>query len=165
MDVDFYNRIVAKYGQAETDKFLRFFPLAGMGHCGGGEGFSHIGGATGAPIKNDPDHDMIRALDLWAKKDEAPSVFIAAHIDGKQITATRPICRYPLWRRNMLDMATQGGRQFCLPVARSGAASTNVNKLPAVLIRCDVSMTMQQKGSFVIMKNCSNGFMQSLLAL
>jgi feruloyl esterase len=96
MDLDFYNRIVAKYGQAETDKFLRFFPLAGMGHCGGGEGFSHIGGATGAPIKDDPDHDMVKALDLWAKKDMAPSVFIGAHMDGKVVTATRPICRYPL---------------------------------------------------------------------
>ena len=96
MDVDFYNRIVAKYGHSETDKFLRFFPLAGMGHCGGGEGFSHIGGATGTPIKADSDHDMVRALDLWVKKGDAPSVFIAAHIDGRQITATRPICRYPL---------------------------------------------------------------------
>ena len=96
MDLDFYNRIVAKYGQAETDKFLRFFLVAGMGHCGGGEGFSHIGGATGYPIKDDADHDMIRALDLWSKKGIAPSVLIGAHMDGKVVTATRPICRYPL---------------------------------------------------------------------
>jgi hypothetical protein len=97
MDVDFYNRIVARYGQAATDSFLRFFPLAGMGHCSGGAGFSHIGGATGAPLKNDPDHDMVKALEQWAAKGEAPSLFIAAHVnDAKQVTATRPICRYPL---------------------------------------------------------------------
>jgi feruloyl esterase len=100
MDVDFYHRVVARYGQNATDTFFRFFPLAGMGHCGGGAGFSHIGGATGAPIKDDAGHDMVRALEQWVTKDEAPSLFIAAHIDDKKvITATRPICRYPLEAR------------------------------------------------------------------
>ena len=97
MDVDFYHRIVTRYGQAKTDDFFRFFPLAGMGHCGGGAGFSHIGGATGAPIQDDPDHDMVRALDKWVTEGAAPSLFIAAHVnDAKEVTATRPICRYPL---------------------------------------------------------------------
>jgi feruloyl esterase len=100
MDVDFYHRIVARYGQAKTDDFFRFFPLAGMGHCSGGPGFSHIGGATGAPIKDDPDHDMVRALDKWMTRNEAPSLFIAAHMNNaKEVTATRPICRYPLEAR------------------------------------------------------------------
>ena len=72
MDVDFYGRIVARYGQAKTDDFFRFFPLAGMGHCGGGEGFSHIGGATGAALQNDADHDMVRALERWVTTREAP---------------------------------------------------------------------------------------------
>ena len=63
------NRVVARYGQAKTDDFFRFFPLAGMGHCGGGAGFSHIGGATGAPLKDDADHDMVRALDLWVTQE------------------------------------------------------------------------------------------------
>lgn len=97
MDVDFYSRVVARYGQAATDAFFRFFPLAGMGHCSGGAGFSHIGGATGAPISDDPDHDMVKALDRWMSTGEAPSLFIGAHIDAaKHVTATRPICRYPL---------------------------------------------------------------------
>jgi len=100
MDVDFYSQVVARYGQAATDGFFRFFPLAGMGHCGGGAGFSHIGGATGAPIQGDAGHDMVRALEQWVNAGEAPSLFIAAHInDKKQITATRPICRYPLEAR------------------------------------------------------------------
>jgi feruloyl esterase len=100
MDVDFYNRVVARYGQDKMDEFFRFFPLAGMGHCSGGAGFSHIGGATGAPTKDDPDHDMVRALDLWVTSHQAPSLFIGAHInDAKVITATRPICRYPLEAR------------------------------------------------------------------
>ncbi|HET7083804.1 MAG TPA: tannase/feruloyl esterase family alpha/beta hydrolase [Rhizomicrobium sp.] len=100
MDVDFYHRIVARYGQEKTDAFFRFFPLAGMGHCGGGPGFSHIGGATGTPLKDDADHDIVRALDTWVTKDQAPSLFIGAHLDdAKKVTATRPICRYPLEAR------------------------------------------------------------------
>jgi len=97
MDVDFYTRVAARYGQARTDDFFRFFLLPGMGHCGGGPGFSHIGGATGTPVKDDPDHDMVKALDLWVTKNQPPSLFIGAHVsDAKEVTATRPICRYPL---------------------------------------------------------------------
>lgn len=97
MDVDFYNRIVARYGQAATDRFLRLFMLPGMGHCSGGVGFSHIGAATGAALEDDAAHDMVRALDAWVEKDQAPSGFVGAQLnDKKEVTATRPICRYPL---------------------------------------------------------------------
>lgn len=100
MDVDFYDRVVARYGQDKTDDFFRFFALPGMGHCSGGPGFSHIGGATGAPIKDTSDHDMVRALDLWVTTGQAPSLFIGAHMnEAKDVTATRPICRYPLEAR------------------------------------------------------------------
>ncbi len=98
-DVDFYNRLVARHGQAKTDSFLRFFLLPGMGHCSGGPGFSHIGGATGAPVRDDPDHDMVKALDAWVKTGQAPSLFIAARMDGNMVKATRPVCRYPLEAR------------------------------------------------------------------
>jgi feruloyl esterase len=100
MDVDFYERLAARYGQDKIDAFLRFFPLAGMGHCSGGAGFSHIGGATGTPLKDDAAHDMVRALEAWVTRGEAPSLFIAAHVnDARQVTATRPVCRYPLEAR------------------------------------------------------------------
>jgi feruloyl esterase len=111
MDVEFYALVVARYGQAKADDFFRFFPLTGMGHCSGGEGFSHIGGATGAPLQNDANHDMVRALEAWVIRNEAPSAFIGAHVnDDKKVTATRPICRYPLEARysgrgNMLEAA------------------------------------------------------------
>ncbi len=111
MDVEFYSQVAARYGQTRTDDFFRFFPLTGMGHCGGGEGFSHIGGATGTPLQNDANHDMVRALERWVTAKEAPSAFIAAHVsDDKKVTVTRPICRYPLEARysghgNMLEAA------------------------------------------------------------
>jgi feruloyl esterase len=100
MDVEFYEHVAARYGQSRTDDFFRFFPLAGMGHCSGGEGFSHIGGATGSALQNDANHDMVRALERWVTAKEAPSAFIGAHVnDDKKVTATRPICRYPLEAR------------------------------------------------------------------
>ena len=59
--------LLARYGQETTDDFFRFFPRAGMAHCGGGPGFSHIGGATGAPLKEDAASTtpMVRALAIW----------------------------------------------------------------------------------------------------
>ncbi|HEY0266937.1 MAG TPA: tannase/feruloyl esterase family alpha/beta hydrolase, partial [Rhizomicrobium sp.] len=110
MDVDFYDRLVTKHGQAGTDSFLRFFLLPGMGHCSGGAGFSHIGGATGAPLKDDPDHDMVRALERWVKKDEAPSMFIATR--GNDTRETRPICRHPLEARYVGHGDTRSAASF-----------------------------------------------------
>jgi feruloyl esterase len=100
MDVDFYDRIVARYGQAATDAFLRFFMLPGMGHCSGGVGFSHIGAATGKPLADDAAHDLVRALDAWVRAGKAPVMFVGAHEnENKVVMATRPICRYPLEAR------------------------------------------------------------------
>jgi len=43
---------------------------------------------------------MVRALERWVTRNEAPSLFIAARInEAKEVTATRPICRYPLEAR------------------------------------------------------------------
>jgi len=96
MDVDFVNRLIARHGQSGADRFLRFFLLPGMGHCSGGVGFSHIGGATGAPAKDDADHDMVRAMVEWVEKGRAPTRLIAAQMDkDRNVTATRPVCAYP----------------------------------------------------------------------
>jgi feruloyl esterase len=60
MDVDFYTAsspVTARTRRMTSSAFSR---LPGMGHCSGGAGFSHIGGATGAPLKDDADHDMVR---------------------------------------------------------------------------------------------------------
>jgi feruloyl esterase len=99
MDIGYTDQITARYGQEKTDDFFRFFLVPGMGHCSGGPGFSHIGGATGAPVKDDADHDMVKALERWVTKKEAPSLFIAARMQGRSVLATRPICRYPLEAR------------------------------------------------------------------
>ena len=112
MDVGYTDQITARYGQTKTDDFFRFFLLPGMGHCGGGVGFSHIGGATGAPIKDDSDHDMVKALDRWVTKKEAPSLFIGAKVQGGKPVATRPICRYPLEARYLGHGSTNEAANF-----------------------------------------------------
>jgi feruloyl esterase len=112
-DLDFYDRIVARYGQAATDEFLRFFMLPGMGPCSGGVGFSHIGAATGKPLKEDAAHDMVRALDAWVREGKAPAMFVGAHQnENKEVTATRPICRYPLEARFSGHGDTQDAANF-----------------------------------------------------
>jgi len=94
--LDFYSRILARHGQADTDAFLRLFMLAGINHCAGGPGAGNIGGATPA-LRHDPDHDVVAALDAWVTRKQAPSLLIAAHVDdARQVTATRLICRFPL---------------------------------------------------------------------
>ncbi len=99
MDVGYTDQVTKRYGQSRTDDFFRFFLLPGMGHCGGGPGYSHIGGATGGPIKDDADHDMVKALDRWVTQKQAPSLFIGAKVQGGKPVATRPICKYPLEAR------------------------------------------------------------------
>jgi feruloyl esterase len=112
MDVGYTDQVTARYGQSRTDDFFRFFLLPGMGHCGGGPGFSHIGGATGAPVKDDADHDMVRALDRWVTQKEAPSLFIGAKFQGGKPVATRPICKYPLEARYAGHGATGEAANF-----------------------------------------------------
>ncbi len=116
VDIDYYDRLVARYGQEKTDAFLRFFLIPGMGHCSGGIGFSHIGGATGAPLKPDADHDMVKALERWVAKDEAPSIFVATR--GNDTKQTRPICRYPFEARYVGRGDTRDAANFvCRPPA------------------------------------------------
>ncbi|MCP5411647.1 MAG: tannase/feruloyl esterase family alpha/beta hydrolase [Alphaproteobacteria bacterium] len=96
MDVDFVNKVIARYGEKDAERFLRFFLLPGMGHCSGGVGYSHIGGATGAPVQDDADHDMERAIEAWVEKGRAPARLIAARMDAdRNVTATQPVCQYP----------------------------------------------------------------------
>lgn len=96
MDVSFTDQVIARYGEKNAERFLRFFLLPGMGHCSGGVGFSHIGGATGAPIRDDADHDMVRAIQAWVEQGRAPARFIAAQMDkAGAVTATQPVCQYP----------------------------------------------------------------------
>jgi feruloyl esterase len=76
--------------------FYRLFLVPGMSHCGGGLGPNSFGNGP-AVAKDDPERDLLTALDRWVEKGIAPDHFIGT---GKSITdpgkpLTRPLCAYP----------------------------------------------------------------------
>jgi len=96
--VDYYETVERTMGgRAATQDFLRLFMIAGMGHCGGGEGAWAI--------------DYLSHLEAWVEQGRAPDMLLGAHVkednvvdvrlplDPAQISFTRPVYPYPLWAR------------------------------------------------------------------
>jgi feruloyl esterase len=81
MSVEYYEAARKTMGVKETEDFYRFFPVAGMFHCGGGPGCGNA--------------DWLTAVVNWVEEGVAPSMIVGAHIEGGQTTRTRPICAYP----------------------------------------------------------------------
>jgi len=80
--INYYEDVTKKMsGLAETQKFFRFFPAPGMGHCGGGSGPNAF--------------DALGALEQWVERGVAPEVLIASHSTGGQVDRTRPLCLFP----------------------------------------------------------------------
>jgi len=81
----------------ETQEFFRHFMAPGVNHCGGGLGpnssFAYTLANTAGP--NDPDHDILAALDRWVEHHVAPNQFIASHFTNGVADNTRPVCAYP----------------------------------------------------------------------
>lgn len=95
--VNYYNSVISKMGQAETDAFSRLYMVPGLQHCGGGPGANSFGQlGQGAP---DPQRNMELALEQWVEKGIAPSEIVATKYadDGpaKGGKFTRPLCPYP----------------------------------------------------------------------
>jgi feruloyl esterase len=89
---------------AATQKFARLFMVPGMNHCAGGPGPNNFGGygqAPGAP--QDPQHDVLSALERWVEKGIAPDNIIGTKFVNDKpangVAFTRPLCPYPLGAR------------------------------------------------------------------
>lgn len=88
--IEYYQSVVAKMGQDDVDRFVRFYVTPGANHAGGGSG------AGGAPLPRSV--DLLGALDTWVMKDEAPDILTQTAQETKPPFATiasRPMCRYP----------------------------------------------------------------------
>lgn len=88
--IEYYQSVVAKMGQDEVDRFVRFYVTPGANHAGGGNG------AGGAPLPRGV--DLLGALDGWVMKGEAPGELVQSAQETKSpftTLATRPMCRYP----------------------------------------------------------------------
>ena len=80
--ISYYEAVAnASGGVEETQKFFRFFPVPGMGHCQGGVGPNRF--------------DALAALDAWVRTGDAPARVVASHLTGGSVDRTRPLCPYP----------------------------------------------------------------------
>jgi hypothetical protein len=97
--VNYYKRVVARLGRAETNNFVRLYMVPGMQHCGGGPGPSSFG-EGGRFRPSDAAHNVSLALEEWVERGVAPNKIIAtkyvnlAHA-SQGIQMTRPLCPYP----------------------------------------------------------------------
>jgi Tannase and feruloyl esterase len=97
--VRYYNDVQQKNGEATGD-FVRLFMMPGLYHCNGGPGPNTFGGLGQKGYKkNDPENDIIGALDRWVDQGIAPTKLIATKFKGDDprqgVARTRPVCPYP----------------------------------------------------------------------
>jgi pimeloyl-ACP methyl ester carboxylesterase len=81
--VDWYQQVVARFGQAETDTFVRFYIVPGLGHAGGGT-FSLSA-------------DLLTAIEQWSEAGTPPTNLTGTDANPASGGRTRPLCAYPTW--------------------------------------------------------------------
>ena len=85
--IAYWSKLLAASGQAEVDKFARFFLIPGQGH---GEGIFRHG------------HDWLATLEAWVEKSQIPGSLVAKDQNTAAGTSatngrTRPLCLYGSW--------------------------------------------------------------------
>jgi|SRR5215472_131029 len=96
--IDYYSSVVKQMGKQNTDSFLRLYMVPGMQHCGDGPGTDSFG-QHGDHASQDPQHNVLLALENWVEKNDAPSKIIATKYgsgpQSSEMKMTRPLCPYP----------------------------------------------------------------------
>jgi len=82
--VNYYERLVARFGQATADTFLRFYRIPG---------FAHGNGLFNAKF------DALGAFDAWVDGGHAPGTLEAVDVNPENNQRRRPMCVYPAWPR------------------------------------------------------------------
>jgi feruloyl esterase len=80
--LNYYSRLVARFGQAALDSFVRFYSIPGFGH---GNGVFNA------------KFDSLGALDSWVTRGKAPGTLLATDANAANKGRTRPLCVYPAW--------------------------------------------------------------------
>ena len=80
--VAYYERLVARYGQAPLDQFVRFYLAPGFGH---GTGQFVVG------------WDALGTLEHWVENGEAPAPQVVVDTKPGNNSRSRPLCVYPAW--------------------------------------------------------------------
>jgi len=81
MGIDYYGKVVRRFGLRQTQDFYRLFLIPGMAHCSGGYGPDHI--------------DAMTAVIAWVENGVAPERLAARRIDDGAATYSRAYCPYP----------------------------------------------------------------------
>lgn len=80
--IDYFTRVQARMGVAQTAAFARLFMAPGVGHCAGGAGPAPSG--------------LFDALVRWVEEGRAPETLTAVRRDkAGAVLRTRPLCQYP----------------------------------------------------------------------
>jgi len=82
--VNYYQRLVTRFGQAVADTFVRFYRIPG---------FAHGNGLFNAKF------DSLSALDAWVDGGRAPATLEAVDVNPENRLRRRPMCVYPAWPR------------------------------------------------------------------
>ncbi|MHA7685401.1 tannase/feruloyl esterase family alpha/beta hydrolase [Cupriavidus sp. PET2-C1] len=83
MSIDYYNRLVTRYGQATVGEFVKFYLVPGAAHGSGGQ---FEGG-----------YDALTVLDNWVTSGNPPNKLVITDLNGATAGRTRPLCEYPAW--------------------------------------------------------------------
>jgi feruloyl esterase len=80
--IDYYERLVARFGADKLKDFVRFYVVPGFGH---GDG----------PFQ--ASWDWLTALDAWVEKGQAPANLVTVDTAMPTAGRSRPLCEYPAW--------------------------------------------------------------------
>jgi pimeloyl-ACP methyl ester carboxylesterase len=80
--IDYYERLVARFGADKLKDFVRFYVVPGFGH---GDG----------PFQ--ASWDWLTALDTWVEKGQAPANLVTVDTAMPTAGRSRPLCEYPAW--------------------------------------------------------------------
>ncbi|AQT51560.1 feruloyl esterase (plasmid) [Paraburkholderia sp. PGU19] len=83
LSIDYYDRLVSRFGQGPLSQFLKFYLVPGAAHGVGGQ----FNGS----------YDGLTALDNWVTKGTEPKNLTITDLAPPTAGRTRPMCEYPQW--------------------------------------------------------------------
>lgn len=108
----YYETVVGRFGQQQVDGHVRYYILPNTGHAGSGESLT-----TRLPIPHRI--DMIGMLTDWVEKGvvppDAPVLSTMATTPPYAVSATKPMCRYPLHPHYRGGDPAQAASFACVP--------------------------------------------------
>lgn len=80
--LDYYGKLVEKFGQTEVDRSVRLYILPSVTHLP----------FTGAGV-----FDQVGTLRGWVEEGKAPDSLVGYNYAASPVAFSRPLCRYPSW--------------------------------------------------------------------